>query len=121
MISRIEASALYIKTFQLFGCHFVDLNNTKYQSKLQKFLAYHAYVYFVLVVSFAIGTLINFIRVFSGNENFNYSFMESMLIIGVFTTGIITYTLNFYFRKFDQKFWKINGEIENLNERFLTV
>lgn len=119
MIPRINSTALYIKVFQFFGSHFVHLTNATFHSKFQKYLAYHAYIYFVLVVSFGIGTLTNFIRTLVKNEKNNL--MESIMFIGIYSVGIFAYMLNFYFRKSDQKFWKIYREIENLNERFLKV
>ena len=109
-----------LKLLQIFGLHFVDLKTERFQSKFEKCLTYHAYFYNFVVIFASTTVFLNFIRVFSGIELSTY-YMEVILCLSMFLVGIATYFLTFYFRKNDQKFWKIYSEIENLNEIFLKV
>jgi len=96
----------------------VDLKNTSFRTKFEKYLSFYAYIYNIFIITVSLGILLNFIIALPQMDLSKY-YMEVILFLFIFVVGISTLVLTFLFRKADQKFWMIYAEIENLNRIFL--
>jgi len=118
--SKVDNVAHCLNIFKFFGFYFVDIKITKFQSKFEKFLAYFAYIYFIIKMVGCLRILIRFTATLYGFIPRQH-FMEIALFCLFCGSSILTFLMDYYYRANDRKFWKIFHQTENLNAVFWKV